>query len=172
MKYTIKFLALGLIAAFLLVACDTYSNPIEPENAKLEKRADYDAYAGNSNSGNYTLWADLTSPAGIVTLTATGVTITTNNDYDIRGVHIYHWLNEEDVSAYRPVPGHADYSVENLHTSSVTLDIPSTDYNYIAVHVALEQGVRAYAGGDRYPNGFPDMPGQWWGYVNGYVQPR
>lgn len=172
MKYTVKFLAQGLIAAFLLVACETYSNPVEPSNARLEKRAVYDAYAGTSNNGDYTLWADFTSQAGIVTLAKTGITITTNAEYDIRGVHIYHWLNEEDISVYRPVPGHADYSLENVHASSITLDIPSSDYNFITVHVALENGVRAYAGGNRYPDGFPDMPGQWWGYVNGFVQPR
>jgi len=163
---------LAFLGSFLLVACETYSNPVEPENTSLEKRAVYDAYAGNPNNGKYTLWADFTSQAGIVTLAEGSVTITTNEEYDIRGVHIYHWLSENDVSVYRPVPGHADYSVENVHATSITLDIPSTDYNFITVHVALENGVRAYAGGDRYPDGFPDMPGQWWGYVNGFVQPR
>ena len=76
------------------------------------------------------------------------------------------WTDESDVSTHRPDPGHADYSIENVHASEMTIDIDAESVSYITVHVALEQGHQAYIGGDQYPYGFPDQKGNWWGVVD------
>jgi len=156
------------VALLTLVACETASDPVGPNDQTLAKKAVYPADAGNSSTGVYTLWADLNQVAGAVTFSESGLNIVTNDDYDIRGVHLYTWMDEEDIPTDRPDPGHADFSQENVHASSLIIDLDSDSYNFITVHVALEQGHRAYAGGDVYPDGFPDERVQWWGYIRGY----
>ena len=164
MKQTKIYISM-FIAIIVFVGCETPSTPTGPENNSMAKRAVYPAYAGEGLDGNFVLWADKTTEAGMVSIDENGVTILTNGFSEIRGVHIYIWSDESEVSTFRPEPGHADYAIENIHESELTIDVPAESYSYITVHVALEQGHRAYMGGDEVPDGFPEVRGNWWGYV-------
>lgn len=97
-----------MIVAIAFVACDTQSNPIEPSNNTIAKKAVYPAYAGDGDNGTFILWADKTVEAGLVTIDENSITIITNDFSDIRGVHIYAWENESEIPMHRPVPGQAD----------------------------------------------------------------
>ncbi len=167
MKAKILFISLMSLALLIMVGCEAPTDPDQSTDYSMAKKAVYPANAGVGDDGDYTLWADYDQVAGVVSFSETSVTITTNDDYDIRGVHIYTWTDEEDIPNSRPAPGHADYSLPSIHESSVTLNIANDSFDYITVHVSLENGVRAYAGGDRYPYGFPEVRGQWWGYIDG-----
>lgn len=156
-----------VLMAFLLIGCESQSNPVEPTDNSLAKKAVYPADAGSGDSGEYPLWASLDQLAGTVTFSETDVTIDTNEDFDIRGVHLYLWSDANDIPTDRPDPGHADVSLESIHQSSVSIELDNDSFSYITVQVSLENGVRAYAGGDAYPTGFPDVRGQWWGYIDG-----
>ena len=167
MSISKTLLSVIVLVAIILVGCESQSNPVGPTENSLAKKAVYPAEAGTGDSGVYTLWADYTTNAGTVTFSTEGLTIDTNDDFDIRGINIYTWSDESEVPTDRPDPGHADYSIENIHESTFYLELANDSFEFITVHVALENGFRAYAGGDRYPDGFPDVRGQWWGYIDG-----
>lgn len=168
----------GLIILLLIifVGCGTDQNPMSSDQNSLAKKADYPAFSGLPINGGAILWADHNINAGSVTFGTGTLTVTTNELYDIRGINVYIWHSLDDVPVLRPNPGHADYSIESIHASDYTLDIENFgEDDYITVHVALENGTRAYAGGEVYAlTGFPDQfhSRYWWGYLKGGVAPR
>lgn len=165
MKKTILLVTTLLAIMIVIVGCAAPTDPDQTSDYGLAKKAVYPSFAGDGTDGNYVLWADHNIEAGMVTIDENGISITTNDFSDIRGVHIYAWEDEAAIPTHRPEPGHADYVAQNVHSAELYINFPTELYSFFTVYVHLEDGHRAYIGGDVYPLGFPDVKVNWWGYV-------
>ncbi len=168
-----------LILILVLVGCETNFNPttsetisnLESNNFTLQKRGGYPADAGEAIDGLYTIWADKTTEAGTVTIADGVVTITSNGLYDLHSIRIFIWDDQTEIPDYRPEPGHADFTLQNVQSNEVTLDLSEESFSYISISILLSTGVKAYVGGSNYPAGFPEHRGVWWGYIGYSSEP-